>query len=288
MLYRELGSTGIKISVIGYGAWKLAGKGWPGVNLREAERAFAYSVDNGINLVDTAPVYGFGTSEETVGRLISGKRKQIFLASKCGLVWSGRGAVAHDLSSASIRRECEDSLRRLQTDYIDLYQTHWPDSDTPLEDTFDQMLRLKEEGKIRHIGVCNETAERLERIIRIAPVVSVQNKFNYLEQTQLEEVLPWCRANGCGFIAYSPFAQGLLTAEVSEKFILSKNDVRRMNPLFSEADEFAKALAKRKSIDDNSAEKVLRFVIDTAGVTGALVSCTLMKHAEKNILIAGQ
>jgi len=282
MLYRELGSTGIKVSVIGYGAWKLAGKGWFGVNLRDAERAFLYSIDNGINLVDTAPVYGFGTSEETVGRLISAKRSQVILASKCGLVWNERGAVTHGLSAVSIRRECEQSLRRLRTDYIDLYQTHWSDSDTPFEETFTELLRLKEEGKIRHIGVCNETVERLDRINKITPIVSVQNKLNYLESDALKEVLPWCLAHNCGFLAYSPFAQGLLTPDVSVDFTLSKNDVRRMNPLFSSRDEFQKALEKRKELGGNTAERALSFVIDAPGVTSALVSVTRQKHAEKN------
>jgi aryl-alcohol dehydrogenase-like predicted oxidoreductase len=281
MLYRILGSSGLKVSVIGYGAWKLAGRGWPGVNLRDAERAFSCMIDNGVNLADTAPVYGFGASEEALGRMLSGRRHDVMIATKCGLVWNERGAVSHDLSAASIRRECEASLRRLRTDYIDLYQTHWPDPATPFEETYAELVRLSEEGKIRHIGVCNVAADSIGRIRGIAPIVSVQAKLNYLERSAMDGIIPACTSSNCGFIAYSPLAQGLLSSDVGSGFVLSGNDVRRMNPLFTSEDDFRNAVEKKKELGADPARKAISFVVNVQGVTSALVSVTRIVHADK-------
>ncbi len=177
MQYRDLGKSGARVSLLGYGGWALGIKGWPGVDEREAVRTAEEAVDRGVTFFDTAPVYGFGRSEELLGRILAGMRKDIFIATKCGLRWDERGRVRHDLTPASIRWEIDRSLQRLGTDYIDLYQVHWPDRHTPLAETIEELQKLQKQGAIRHIGVSNFTAGLVTETLQYAQLASVQQVY---------------------------------------------------------------------------------------------------------------
>ena len=210
MRYRALGSSGIEASVVGLGTWAIGGWMWGGTDEPAAIKAIHAGIDAGINLVDTAPVYGFGLSEKIVGRAIRGRRERVVLATKCALVWdrkdgefyfnsTDRGSCKADgafdvykcLKPDSIRLEVERSLTRLGTDYIDLYQTHWPDSTTAIADTMEALLDLKQQGKIRAIGVCNATAQQMADYGLTGVLDSDQEKYSMLDRAQETANLPY-------------------------------------------------------------------------------------------------
>jgi aryl-alcohol dehydrogenase-like predicted oxidoreductase len=233
---RILGNNGPELTVIGFGAWAIGGPwrfGWGAVDDNESIRAIRRAIDLGINWIDTAAVYGLGHSEEIVAKAVKGMRNQVFIATKCGMVWDDNKNVRIHLGPASIRKEIENSLKRLDTDYVDLYQFHWPDPENPVEDSWETMKRLQEEGKVRYIGVCNFDVGLLKRCMAIAPVQSLQPPYNLLKRQVEKEILPYCRENGIGVVAYSPMMSGLLTG----KFDLNrtaKDDWRRKDPMFQE------------------------------------------------------
>ena len=219
MRYRALGESGIEASVVAFGAWAIGGWWWGGADDSESMAAIRRALDLGINLVDTAPVYGMGHSEEVVGKAIKGRRDEVVLATKCGLVWhtdrgthffdqAGKG-VRRYLGAESIRYEIEQSLRRLQTDYIDLYQTHWQDATTPIAETMGALLELKKEGKIRAIGVSNATVEQMDEYRKAGPLDADQEKYSMLNRQMDEAQLPYCERENIAVLAYSPLAQGL-------------------------------------------------------------------------------
>ena len=237
---RRLGKNGPEITSIGLGAWAIGGSGtsfgWGPQDDNDSIKAIHAALDSGVNWVDTAAVYGFGHSEEVVGKAVRGRRDQALLFTKCGNVKAdnGRDAV-RDLSPASIRRECEDSLRRLDTDYIDLYQFHWPDdrTGTPIEESWATMRELVKEGKVRYVGVSNFDVALIKRCLTVGPVDSLQPPYSLLRREYGDETLPFCQQNGIGVIVYSPMQSGLLTG----KFDISKvaeEDWRRRNRMFVE------------------------------------------------------
>lgn len=189
---RSLGASGIEASVVGLGAWAIGGWMWGGADERKSVEAIQAAIDTGINLIDTAPAYGLGLSESVVGKAVAGRRSQVLIATKCGIVWhtdkgtpfvNQSGKQMHRyLGPESIRYEVEQSLKRLNTDHIDLYQTHWQDETTPIEDTMRTLLDLKREGKIRAIGVSNATVEQIEAYRRIGPLDSGQEKYSMLDR----------------------------------------------------------------------------------------------------------
>lgn len=234
MKTRILGKRGPEITVIGFGAWAIGGPwefGWGTVDDKESIKAIHRGLDLGINWIDTAAVYGLGHSEEVVAEAIRGIRQEVFLATKCGMVWDQQGKVTKNLKPKSIRKEIEDSLRRLQTDHIDLYQFHWPDVTTPVEDSWSVMTDLVQEGKVRFIGVCNFSVEELERCRKIAPVQSLQPPYHMLRRDIEKELLPYCGKQGIGIVAYSPMASGLLTGKFNFDS-LAGDDWRRKDPQF--------------------------------------------------------
>ena len=214
MIYKELGSSGIKVSAVGFGAWAIGGWMWGGADDEKSIAAIGAALEHGINLIDTAPAYGYGHSEELIGRAIAGRRDKVVLATKCGLIWdreegtfffhSDDHGVTRQPSTKkfyrclrpdSIRAELDRSLARLKTDYVDLYQTHWQDASTPREDTAAELLRLKEQGKIRAIGVCNTTVDEMQAY---GPIASDQEKYSLLDRKiEVESVAIACgRASG--------------------------------------------------------------------------------------------
>ncbi len=235
---RQLGTTDLFITRIGFGAWALGGGGWEygwgPQDDRESIAAIHRAIDLGINWIDTAAVYGLGRSERVVAAALKGRSNKPYVFTKCSLVWDTAGRIAHCLKSASIRREIDDSLRRLQVDVIDLYQIHWPaqpvDAPAPdLEEAWETMLDLQRLGKMRHIGVSNFNISHLDRARAIAPVSSLQPPYSMLRRGIEEEILPYCRQHAIGVIGYSPMVSGLLSGAMTRERVssLAPDDWRR-------------------------------------------------------------
>ena len=236
----ELGQTGMAITRIGFGAWAIGGGGWEfGWGPQEDDEsvaAIARGLEYGINWIDTAAAYGFGHSEEIVGRAIAAVGKCPYIFTKASLLNDGTGKVLHSLKRDSIMREADDSLRRLGVDAIDLYQIHWPDPDVDIREGWAALAELKEQGLVRHIGVSNFDVEQLERIADIAPVETLQPPYSLIERNVERQILPFAEREGIGVIAYSPMGSGLLTGKMTRWRIakLADNDWRKSNPSFQE------------------------------------------------------
>ena len=243
MQFRKLGSQGPEISVIGMGTWAIGGPwrfGWGPQDDDESIAALHRAFDSGINWVDTAAVYGLGHAEEVVGKVLREVGGEVLVATKGGRVWRGRpeGEIGNDLRPESIRWELEQSLRRLGTDHVDLYQFHWPDraTGTAIEDSWATMAALVDEGKVRFAGVSNFDLGLLERCEPIRHVDSLQPPFSLIDRAAARELLPWCERNGTGVIAYSPLQSGLLSGSFDAERLrgLPPDDWRRRHPNFSE------------------------------------------------------
>jgi len=285
MEYRKLGQSSLEVSLIGYGAWALSRKGWGDVNEKEALETVEKSIENGINLFDTAPVYGFGKSEELLGTILSSVRKKVIIATKCGLKWDDRGRVFHDLTRDAVLQDIESSLSRLRTDYIDLYQIHWPDKKTELNETLDTLKELKKDGVIRFIGVSNFNIELLAKATDLAEITSLQALYNMFQRDAEKDLLPFCKKNEVGFICYSPFAQGILSGKMNEDFNPGKNDVRRFNPLFRNRDKFRECIAFTKALSSSPGLKALKFLADKEEVSSILISMTKVNHLVENLKV---
>lgn len=239
---RSFGKTEMEITEIGFGSWAIGGSGWAAAwgpqDDEEAIGAIRRAVELGMNWVDTAAVYGLGHSEELVARALKGvpEANRPYVFTKCALTWDESSEVHNSLKADSVKRECEDSLRRLQTDVIDLYQVHWPNPDEDIEEGWSAMAELKEEGKVRHIGVSNFDVSQLERAQEIAPVETLQPPYNMLNRCVEEEILPYCAENDVGVIVYSPMRSGLLTGKMTRERVegLPSDDWRRNSEDFQE------------------------------------------------------
>jgi len=241
MLYRKLGKTEMEVSVIGFGCWPV-GNDWTGASDENSIRVINKAVDCGINFFDVAPIYGFNHAEVVLGRALKGKRDKVYIASKCGLKWDeSRTRVWRDLSKASVLQEIDDSLRRLDTDYIDLMQLHWHDINTPLSETYEALNEAKEKGKIRHIGVSNFSQILLEQAMQCGEVASNQVLYNMIDRNSdryhelplvyrtEDEILPFCEKHQIGVIPYSPLLQGLLAGNFERDKLIDR-DARLPNP----------------------------------------------------------
>ncbi|MEQ9410321.1 MAG: aldo/keto reductase [Fuerstiella sp.] len=240
MQFRTLGNSGIDISVIGLGTWAIGGGdwkfGWGDQDEQEGIATIVRSVEEGINWIDTAAVYGLGRSEETVGKAL----KQIpadnrpLIATKCGRTNEGQGEIGKCLKRDSIIGECEDSLRRLGIDCIDLYQMHWPEPDEDIEEGWQTLVDLKKQGKVRHIGVSNHSVDQLKRLQAIHPVTSLQPPYSMIAREVEAEILPFCGEQNIGVICYSPMGKGLLTGAFNRERVagLSEKDHRSRDPRF--------------------------------------------------------
>lgn len=215
MKTRRLGHTDLDITLLGFGAWAIGGSGWAfgwgRQDDHESIAAIREAIDLGINWIDTAAIYGLGHSEEVVAKALDGMHKRPYVFTKCERVWNERGEIGKCLKAESIRRECEDSLKRLRVDVIDLYQIHWPEPAEDLEEGWEALNQLKAEGKVRWIGVSNFDAAQLARASAIAPVASLQPPYSMLRRDIESTILPYCMAHGIGTIVYSPMQSGLLT-----------------------------------------------------------------------------
>jgi len=243
MKYRKLGSSNIETSVIGLGTWAMGGWMWGGTDDRASIAAIHGALDHGVNLIDTAPAYGLGKAEEVVAEAIKGRRDDVVLATKCGLVWDdNQGEYFFDeegkpvyrfLGEQSIRKELQASMQRLGTDYIDLYITHWQDPTTPIEETMETLLALKKEGKIRAIGVSNVSASELKQYLACGPVDVIQEKYNMLDREIEGKLLPICGDYNTSVLSYSSLAQGILSGKIGPDRQFSGDDQRLNDPRFS-------------------------------------------------------
>lgn len=230
MKYRKLGKNGPEISVIGFGSWATGGD-WGGQDDQLSEESVRAALDAGVTFFDTAPVYGLGHSEEVIGNALKGDRSKVILATKCGMIWDENKQVSKNGTYDSILREAEASLRRLGTDYIDLYQMHWPDTDTnaPAEETMRAMDKLVQEGKVRYVGVSNYNVELLDQSLKVRHVDSLQPPYSILRPAVEKEILPYCQEQGIGVVSYSALTSGLLSGNYTYDTKFSANDWRSRN-----------------------------------------------------------
>jgi aryl-alcohol dehydrogenase-like predicted oxidoreductase len=302
MQTRKLGNSDLNITPVGYGAWAVGGSGWQyawgSQDDSDSIAAIHRALELGVNWIDTAAVYGLGHSEEVVARALkswSGPRPYVF--TKCGLRWDSKGEVQKVLSADSIRGEVEDSLRRLSTDVIDLYQIHWPpDPDSSeLEEGWSTLAELQREGKVRWIGVSNFDVQQLRRAEAIAPVTSLQPRYSLVHPEIEDEILPYCLRQGIGVVVYSPMASGLLTGAMTRERAtnLQNDDWRRGHPDFTEPNlsrnlalvAVLRVIAKRHK--RGVGEVAIAWTLHNSAVTGAIVGARNAKQAE-GVMRAGE
>lgn len=280
---RRLGTTDMEITPVGFGCWAIGGAhwayGWGAQSDRDAVEAIEKAVELGINWIDTAAVYGLGHAEELVGKALRGLSEKPFVFTKCGLVWDENRAISNNLKASSIRRECEASLQRLGTDRIDLYQIHWPNPDAEIEEAWQEMARLQEEGLVRHIGVSNFNVPQMQRAAAIAPIASLQPPYSMLRRAIETEILPYCEQHQIGVIVYSPMLSGMLTGAMTRERALSlpADDWRRNNKEFQEPRlsanlelvELLRQIGKRR--DASPGEIAIAWTLRHPAVTAAIV-----------------
>lgn len=239
MKTRRLGQTDIELTVIGLGTWAIGGSwqfGWGPQNIDDSISTIIKAVECGINWIDTAPIYGCGDSETAVGKALKELSAKPIIATKCGLVWDQKRRKISCLDKDSIIAECEASLKRLGIEVIDLYQMHWPVPDEQIEEAWEAMVKLRQQGKVRHIGVSNFNTNHLERISEITPAESLQPPYSILKRNFEDELLAYCKKHNIGVVAYSPMQKGLLTGKVTAQWIadLPPDDHRHNDPDFKE------------------------------------------------------
>jgi aryl-alcohol dehydrogenase-like predicted oxidoreductase len=277
MEYAEVPGTSSRISRVGLGTWAIGGWMWGGTDTAEAIETIHAAFDHGINLLDTAPVYGFGASEEIVGKALvtGGLRSRAVLATKVGLNWKD-GKPFRDASRVRIMAEIEDSLHRLQTDHIDIYQVHWPDPKVAMAETADAMRTLFEQGRIGAIGVSNFSTAQMDEFRRTAPLHVVQPPYNLFERGIESDVLPYCREHGIAMLGYGALCRGLLSGAMRAYTRFGGDDLRRSDPKFRQP-RFTQYLAAVARLDQLAKAGYGKSVIDLAvrwdleqGITAAL------------------
>jgi aryl-alcohol dehydrogenase-like predicted oxidoreductase len=237
---RQLGNSDLKITPIGFGAWAIGGGnwdfGWGPQDDRESVETIQRALECGMNWIDTAAIYGLGHSEEIVAKALAHCTTNPYVFTKCSMRWDENRRIYRSLKADSLRQEVENSLRRLKLDVIDLYQIHWPDPEAEIEEGWETLARIKDEGKVRYIGVSNFNVEQMERAMKIAPITSLQPPYSLLDTAVEEEILPFCKAHNIGVIGYSPMASGLLSGQMTAERIakMPEDDWRRCAPQFRE------------------------------------------------------
>ncbi len=303
MELRPLGKSAVNVSPVIFGAWAIGGWMWGGSDETSAIKAIQASLEHGVNTIDTAPIYGMGLSEELVGKAIQGIRDKVVLATKCGMRWDTEEGsdpwqsqnthgqpiiIRKNLRPASIFYECEQSLKRLKTDVIDLYQIHWPDSSTPIEDAWNAMVKLKKQGKVRAIGVCNFSLEQLKVAHAMHPVDSLQSPYSLIRRDLEQDIIPFCKSKKISVLAYSPLERGLLTGKYRPHQKLAKGDHRAEKPTFSPhfltqiifALSFIHPLVEQHH--STLAQLIINCTIHRPGITAALVGARNPLQAIEN------
>ncbi len=283
MQTRQFGKTDLYITPLGFGSWAVGGGGWQfawgSQDDRKSIAAINRALDQGVNWIDTAAVYGLGHSEEVVARALKGRAERPYIFTKCSMIWDEEGNISHSLKRGSIRREVEDSLRRLQVEAIDLYQIHWPDPEKDIEEGWSTLSDLKREGKVRYIGVSNFNVEQLQRAMDIDRVDTLQPPYSLIHPDVDDEVLPFCEKNGIGVIVYSPMMSGLLSGRMTRERIAQfpDDDWRKNNPEFQEPRisrnlglaELLKSIGRDHGL--SAGEIAIAWTLRLSAVTGAIV-----------------
>ena len=304
MEYRTLGVSDLKISVVIFGAWAAGGWMWGGADRNNAVEAIRASYDSGVTSIDTAPAYGQGASEEIVGEAIKGlPREKLQLLTKYGLRWNstkgsfyfkskdnnGRDIDIHKYAGKeSIIKECEDSLRRMGTDYIDLYQIHWPDITTPIAETMEAVAQLIQQGKVKYAGVCNYNVEQVKEAQKTVNLVSNQVAYSMVKRDIEKDIVPYCMKNNVSILAYSPLQRGLLTGKMKPGYVFAPGD-HRAELYFFKNENIKRTNALLDKIRPMAAEKkatlsqlVLRWTVEQPGITIALVGARDPAQAIEN------
>ena len=283
-----LGKSDLRVSVVSLGTWVTGGENWGKTDDNQSISTINRAIDLGINLIDTAPAYGIGHSEEIVGKAIKNRRHQVIIATKCGIDRSG-GGFALNLKPMSIRKELEDSLKRLKIETIDLYQCHWPDPNTPIEDTMGEMLKIQSEGKIRYIGVSNFDIQLIQSALKIAPIVSVQPHYSLLERSIEKDLLPFCRENNIGVMTYGSLGSGILTGKYKMPPSFKGNDARNFfypfykEPYWSRTKDLIAEMEKiTKEHNKPVAEIAINWINQQEGIATALVGARNSEQVEIN------
>jgi len=293
MQTRQLGNSDLHITPVGVGAWAMGGAGWEyawsNQDDNDSVAAIHRALDLGVNWIDTAAVYGLGHSEEVVARAVKGLANKPYIFTKCSLVWDESRTIYSSLKADSVRREVEDSLRRLGVEQIDLYQVHWPDPDDEIEEGWSTLVELQKAGKLRNIAVSNFSAEQMRRAMAIAPITSNQPPYSAVKRGVEESVLPFCHQNNIGVIVYSPMQAGLLTGKMTRERIESlpaddwrKTDDQFQEPLLTRNLRVADAMvqiAKRHNVPVPTVS--IAWVLKHPAVTGAIVGVRNPKQADE-------
>jgi methylglyoxal reductase len=298
----------LQIPSLFLGTWAIGGWMWGGTEEKQSVEAIQAAIDEGISAIDTAPIYGMGFSEQMVGKAIHSRRDRIFLATKCGLRWDSKQKaavlanqdfhksgveVSRNLKPDSIAFECEQSLKRLKVEAIDLYQIHWPDLSTPLEESWSAMAQLKKEGKVRAIGVCNYDLEQLTTIHALYPVDSVQLPYSLVRRAIEKDIIPFCEAQRIAVLAYSPLETGLLSGKYQGMVHFPEGDHRRDKQTF--APEYLKLLGEALNQIRPIAEKhratltqvIMNCTLHQRGITATLIGARTVPQAKENAASAG-
>lgn len=303
MRKRKLGKTKVEVTPIALGAWAIGGWMWGGNDKKDSLRAIHASHDYGITTIDTAPIYGFGLSEEIVGEAIRGKRDQFEILTKCGMRWDGtpgeyffttedNEGKKRDIYKYSGKEglisECEESLKRLGTDYLDLFQIHWPDHTTPIEEAMEAFSQLLQQGKIRAAGVSNYSLEQLKRAAGAVELASNQVPYSMVRRDIEEDIVPWCLENQCSILAYSPLQRGLLTGKITPETTFAPGDTRPDTPHFKSSNvlrinsflEEIHPIAEAKGA--TLSQLVIQWTLQQPGITVALVGARNDKQVSDN------
>ena len=297
MTTRQLGNSDMQITAIGFGAWAIGGGGWQfgwgSQDDNDSVAAIQRALDLGINWIDTAAVYGLGHSEEVVARALEGRQQKPYIFTKCSMIWSKKfwqtqDQIHRSLKSDSVRKELESSLRRLKMDAIDLYQIHWPDPEDQIEEGWETLVKLKQEGKVRNIGVSNFSVAQMERISKIAPITSLQPPYSMLNRGVEKEILPYCKQHNIGVINYSPMVSGLLTGAMTKERManLPQDDWRRNNARFQEPQlsrnlKLVELLREIGSAHGRSpGEVAIAWTLNNPAITAAIVGARNAKQVD--------
>ncbi|WP_334985936.1 aldo/keto reductase [Nostoc sp.] len=299
MQTKQLGNSELHITPIGFGAWAIGGGGWAfGWGEQDDQESIAAingALDLGVNWIDTAAVYGLGHSEEVVAKALKGRSNRPYIFTKCSLIWDEKGKIGNSLKADSVRGEVEASLRRLEIETIDLYQIHWPNPDSDIEEGWTTLAKLKDEGKVRYIGVSNFNVEQLKRIQEIAPVTSLQPPYSLVKRDVDKEILPFCKENNIGVIVYSPMQSGLLTGKMTPERVANFPD----DDWRKKSDEFQEPRISRnlklvevlqrigQQYDRSPGEVAIAWTLNNPAVTAAIVGGRNPKQVE-GIIGAGE
>jgi aryl-alcohol dehydrogenase-like predicted oxidoreductase len=292
MTKKRLGNSDMELTPIGVGAWAMGGGGWKFAwgpqDDAESVAAIHAALDHGVNWIDTAAVYGLGHSEEVVARALAGRSNRPYIFTKCSRVWDEAGEISRGLKADSVRRECEASLRRLAVDTIDLYQIHWPEPDSDVEEGWGCLAKLQQEGKVRWIGVSNFTPAQMQRCLGIAPVTSLQPPYSAISPEVAGETLPFCERHGIGAIVYSPMKSGLLTGAMTKERVAAfpADDFRRNALSFQEPHlsknlklaELMRRIGERHGC--SAGEVAIAWTLNNPAVTAAIVGMRSAKQVE--------